>query len=1360
MAIAPTTPPPTRWRTDLALIVALVILPLLMFWPVTLGGKTLLPADNLFQYQPWAAYREQLGVPAIPHNALLSDLVLQNYQWKQFIRASLAQGELPLWNPYLFAGVPFLAAGQHSALYPFSLIYYALPLDQAYGWFTVSQLWLAGVTMYLLMRGLGRRRFGAIIAALAFQGCNFFIASAVFPMILASAAWLPLLLLMVEYTFQRRPLFGKPTAIPWILIGAGSLGMTILGGHVEFVYYALLVMGFWAAWRLIGRAIEQRREGWSARRALIPRAGSLLALVILGLALGAVQFLPLLELGGRNFREGRTPFETVQSYALPVRHVALFMFPNLYGSPAQHDYFDVFTRQMQPIDWQVNGQRVTNTEWPGGKNYVEGACYVGLLTLILAALGVIDGCLQRRPRSEQADSRSASEAGNYRVMFGVMALIALSFAFGSITYAVLYYGFPGLNQLHSPFRWVFPLTLCLAALAGYGADAVTQARTQRGTAMFRAVTVAAVGCIALGVAIIGGLVAGLAFFAQIRPFIESLWLRLAGASYVFPNVETFFSVIFTPLVVGGLVLLSSGVALLLSRIRNGWPWMFAATLILAIDLGLATTGFNPAADPQWLRFEPPALTWLQAHDPTNWRFTTVQGSTATLNANAAWMYGLQDIRGYDSMIPKQYVEYMRQIQPQSMLMYNRIAPIFPDQLSALDSPALNGLAVKYILSEMVLDLTVHPQLIQVYSDQAVTIYENRAALPRAYVIDPAAPTTSQATSVAEIIPAEIIKAANNEVTVAARNPRTTPVTLVLADSYFPGWRAYLRATGSAAESTSEIEVPITVWEGNFRAVTLPAGDWTVRFRYAPPSFQVGAFASFISAMVLIFLLLVWLWNTFVAAEADSNAARRFAKNSLAPIFLNLFNRGIDFAFAAIMLRILGPAAAGVYYYAVVVFGWFDTLTNFGLNLLLIREVSQDRAGARRYLLNSSVLRLGLALAGIPLLAGFLLIRGAVAEPLDMTTIAAIALLYVGLVPNSISYGLSALYYAFEKAEIPAAISTVSAILKAAFGLGALLLGWGVVGLAGVSILLNLITLIILGWGVRGLLREQTDLRPARIEPPLIRAMVGQSFPLMLNNLLAGLFFKIDVTLLEPIQGKVVVGQYSTAYKWIDALGVVPSLFTMALLPIMSRQAKEDRIGMQRNYQFAVKLLVSAALPVAVVTTFLAVPLIGALGGAAYLPDGAIALQLMIWFAPIGWINSLTNYVLIALDQQRLMRWAFLAGVVFNVTANLIFIPLYSYRAAAVITILSELVLLTGFYLLLRRAMGTVPWVRMLWKPVFAAALMVVILAALTPISALLGLLVASAVYLVLLVGFRAFDAAELAKVAALLPSRLRRLIAA
>ena len=88
-----------RLLPDVLIVVGLFLLPLAFFWQVTLGNRTLLPADNLYQFQPWAAYRDQVGVPAVPHNSLLSDLVLENLPWKQFIRESIANRELPLWNP-------------------------------------------------------------------------------------------------------------------------------------------------------------------------------------------------------------------------------------------------------------------------------------------------------------------------------------------------------------------------------------------------------------------------------------------------------------------------------------------------------------------------------------------------------------------------------------------------------------------------------------------------------------------------------------------------------------------------------------------------------------------------------------------------------------------------------------------------------------------------------------------------------------------------------------------------------------------------------------------------------------------------------------------------------------------------------------------------------------------------------------------------------------------------------------------------------------------------------------------------------------------------------------------------------------
>src|SRR5688572_6361736 len=94
---------------DLVFAAVLLLIPLIFFLPQTLGGRTLIPADNLFQWEPYKSLADEYnvgvqGMPGIPHNALLSDLLLENAAWKGFIRESVRQGEIPLWQPYIAGG--------------------------------------------------------------------------------------------------------------------------------------------------------------------------------------------------------------------------------------------------------------------------------------------------------------------------------------------------------------------------------------------------------------------------------------------------------------------------------------------------------------------------------------------------------------------------------------------------------------------------------------------------------------------------------------------------------------------------------------------------------------------------------------------------------------------------------------------------------------------------------------------------------------------------------------------------------------------------------------------------------------------------------------------------------------------------------------------------------------------------------------------------------------------------------------------------------------------------------------------------------------------------------------------------------
>jgi O-antigen/teichoic acid export membrane protein len=269
---------------------------------------------------------------------------------------------------------------------------------------------------------------------------------------------------------------------------------------------------------------------------------------------------------------------------------------------------------------------------------------------------------------------------------------------------------------------------------------------------------------------------------------------------------------------------------------------------------------------------------------------------------------------------------------------------------------------------------------------------------------------------------------------------------------------------------------------------------------------------------------------------------------------------------------------------------------------------------------------------------------------------------------------------------------------------------------------------------------------------LQRRMLRDAYPLMINNLLATLFFKIAVLLLEWLTKDYrVVGWYSTAYKYIDAIGVIPAYFTMAIFPLMARYAANAKGSLLRAYRLSIKLLLIVAVPGALLGWSLSSTLITILGGPQYLPYAARILEVMIWFMPLGFINSVTQYVLIALDQQRFLTRAFAIGLAFNVVANLALISRFGYMASAYVAIASELALLIPFYVGIRRHLAPIPWAQLAWKQALSAAPMVTLVLSLPhrllPVSVAVGLVCYGCGLAIL----RVFDAEEQETLGRVLP---------
>jgi len=580
-------------------------------------------------------------------------------------------------------------------------------------------------------------------------------------------------------------------------------------------------------------------------------------------------------------------------------------------------------------------------------------------------------------------------------------------------------------------------------------------------------------------------------------------------------------------------------------------------------------------------------------------------------------------------------------------------------------------------------------------------------------------------------PVAVERYSGNEVFVQATLPQRSWV--VLADSYFPGWKAYSRAEGDEDER----ELTIYHADGNFRAVLLDAGTYTIRFKYAPMSFKLGLYTSFLAAMTLVLLGVFALWRRFYRADTGGSAVKRVAKNSLVLMGMSLLNRFMDLVFAMLMLRILAPVGAGRFQTAVNLIGYFEILVLFGLGTLLTREAAKKPEEQRRYLGNTLTLRLLLWAVSMPILAGILFVSARYGN-MATETVWAVLLFSVGMVFSSFAEAISSVFYANEQMEYPAAISSVTTILRVMLGALALLVGWGVVGLAGVSAVVNLVTL-----GIMAALATRFYFRPRmELEPAFGRKLLFTSYPLMINHLLATVFFRIDIQFLQHYRGDAEVGYYSAAHRWIDALQIIPSYFTLAIFPLMSRYAESARDSLVRAYILSLRLLLIFILPVTVITLFISRELISLLGGASYLPQSMIALQLLILSRPFGFINAVTQYVLISIDQQRFLTKAFLIGMTFNVVANFVFVPKYGYQAAAAIMIFSEIALLLPFYYAIRKHLTRVPWVGITWQPMLASLACGAILWAARPVSLLLGLALALIAYplaLWLLGGFRGED---------------------
>jgi hypothetical protein len=708
-----------------------------------------------------------------------------------FVEHFKALGRLPLWNPYLFGGVPTIEGGSGDILYPAAVLHLLLPMPSALAWKLILHVYLAGVFMYLAARAFGVSRWVALFAGAAYllsanlvslvwggQDGKMYV-TALFP----AALWL------LVTALDRRS---------WLrFLWLGAVAGLLVVAHPQLAYYAYIALLAYALASLL-----TRRDKSGALLATGLAGGMLAGLTAIGVA--AITLFPMY----RYLREdspragpGRG-FEYSASWSLHAEEALSLFIPDFSGTDAQSE-----------------------TYW--GKNpFKHNSEYGGALVLVLgiAAIAGLKG-----------DRR--------RWGLGAMAAIALLYALGAGTpvFRLLYSAVPGLKNFRAPSLATFVAIAALTLLAALLLDRVLSGADSRARrTLSTALAAGGVAALLIALLALGG-----------GPGLYATWTSVFGAAEGGQRAQAFTANL-SRIVGGGLIValicaLAWGAVLLWNRGKlRAVHVAIILTSLTAIDLLRVDDRYIQVV--RYDDFFPPdqGIQALRSRLVPGERVLTVggvypEGFLAT--------YGVPEVFGYHGNQLRWYNALTRYDVRQGA---RTAADLEQYWLSFLNSAALRALAARYVLLPGQVEL---PGLKLLGADQRVAVYLNESAMPGAAVVpevqvepDSArqiallwSPTFDPArtTLLEQPVPSigqgggtgTAVIEGNGDDTLAVRARTTGPALLTISRTYQGSWQAEVDG------------VSVPVFRANHALMAVPltgSGEHRVLLRYRPRVVQLTA----------------------------------------------------------------------------------------------------------------------------------------------------------------------------------------------------------------------------------------------------------------------------------------------------------------------------------------------------------------------------------------------------------------------------------------------------------------------------------------------------------------------------------------
>jgi Bacterial membrane protein YfhO len=760
-----------------------------------------------------------LAYPALAGRFLVnpsSDQYIAGYGFREFAASTLrATGHFPLWNPYLFGGMPYIAAMHGDIFYPTFLLRLVLPTDVAMTWGFIIHIFLAGLFTYVFLRGLGYGFYGALIGGLAYMMSGQ-IASSVSPghdgKLFVSALF-PLALWILHRGIRQ----GRKWS--W---GAFALiiGLCVLSPHPQLLQYTLLACGAYALFLALSSV-----DGVTLPRpTAIKRLGAALGAVIVGLAIGAVQYLPVREYVSWSPRAGGlADYNTATSYAWPPEELLNAYLPQFSG--------------------------MLNNYW--GRNIIHyHSDYVGAVVLMLAGAAFIG--LRADPRRKQ-------------ILFWSTALfVSVLWSLGGATpfYHIPYAIIPGTKYFRAPATIFFIGTLAIAILACAGAERFVEGRVKRKYLV--------------GWLIGGGVIALLASTGALTSFAESFaedrQLDAVRANNAALIAGAWRSFAFVALAV------SLGLATLGGKISTrAAAWGLAA--LMTIDLWTVERLYWMFSPPAKVIYASDAIVDMLKAEPQPVRvlaipFEQPPQPDAFIGGDALMTHRIRNVCGYHGNQVGRYNELTGtgcRVNPQQLFNPNVLQltntkylltnipqiPFLPNFVLA-KGPVRNASGDVVYLYRAKVDNPyswLTPVAVRAPDDQVLaTVLNPRFDVKRAALFDTSARVRATVGVQALPAPSSVTTSVSHyepgKVRIDLSAPAPDGASLVVSENYYPGWKATV--DGKTA--------PIGRADYTFIGVELPAGARSVQLDFTSPTYERGKVITWIAILFGFLMLATGAWR--------------------------------------------------------------------------------------------------------------------------------------------------------------------------------------------------------------------------------------------------------------------------------------------------------------------------------------------------------------------------------------------------------------------------------------------------------------------------------------------------------------------